>query len=97
MEFMCLRLCHQDQDPFTLMKNGNTSVPLIEILFQGGAYSGLRLTGRSVAFKLAEQQERRAASAIDISVQECISDRTGDWPAGGIQKAMTLFPCEIAT
>lgn len=38
-----------------------------------------------------------AESAIGISVQECIADRAGDWPAGGIQKAMTLFPCEIAT
>ena len=49
------------------------------------------------AFALPEQGEWRAESAIDISVQECISDRAGDWPAGGIQKAMILFPCEIAT
>lgn len=36
-------------------------------------------------------------TTVDISVQECISDAAGDRPAGGIQKTVTLFPCEITT
>lgn len=55
----------------------------------------LRLSGSSGG--ICVHRAERAESAIDISVQECIADRAGDWPAGGIQKAMTLFPCEIAT
>jgi len=78
-------------------QNGRIVVSHLRHKTYRGLGSGLRLSGRSGGICIHRAVRMEGRECRGISVRECDSDQAGDWPAGGIHKAMTLFPCEIAT